>query len=1005
MRELAALSEKRKISTSELLALIEELKYRRESKLREATRVKCESLLAKAAKRKPRSQLVYLESANPQTDIVSRPQRPEGALGDLERGSTLKERTLRHFAEDEAGLVKAPWWWWFANLTSIKILSGVEYQIVSSKNSEIKISLPLSDDFEFIFHDKLFYSRLEIRSDGTLLKGNLSKTQALLVKQYLCSLADTVEANQTAECFSNLFSSTNYVSYGEIELFRKRAAALADKFPLLKPLQVSWVYQMEAIVTKSHELRADHNREYIELKKLEFQSFFGSVEKSPLTDRQIEAILTDDDAVLVNAGAGTGKTSTVVGKIGFLVESGAVKPNEILALAYGRDAAKELRDRVTDRLGFEVEVRTFHSLGLELIQKSVGHRIEISDESSDERSFLALIAHLLADLFSTPEGKKLILRFISQHRYPMKFLEDFDSKKDYLAYMRKYEPYTLQGERVKSFEEVLIADWLTIHGVAYEYERPYEVDITSKTRRNYRPDFYLTDYGIYLEHFGVGRNGETAPGIDSKQYSTQIEWKRQLHKSHGTTLLETYSWQRREGVLFKALQGQLNAHRVVLQDGGGDSVTRLMETGDLNERLVSLLKDFLVAYKENHDDLDAIKKNITALSGSERSRAESFLGIFSEIESRYQIHLIKRKQYDFSDCIRHASKALATSAISLDFKRVIVDEYQDISGGRFNLLKQILSQTNGSRLMAVGDDWQSIYGFTGSDVEKSTRFASFFDGAAIVPLDRTFRFTKPIISVTSDFIQKNPEQLSKKVEGRDSKVANAVQIVLSKDQKSVDLNEILRGLQANVPKGKSWTVFLLGRYKFLEPKRDAMARLRAAFPRLQIEFSTIHASKGREADAVVILDLAGGRFGFPGSIERDPLMNLVISGEGLFPNAEERRVLYVALTRARSIVVISAREDYPSDFLKELLEHPKVSSDKALRPEFQCPDCSSRLFLRFPNRLNGYAWQCEHHPYCNGEALMCRICRTSPKSPSSGCLDSSCQSHSQGQTQKGIPNF
>ena len=174
--------------------------------------------------------------------------------------------------------------------------------------------------------------------------------------------------------------------------------------------------------------------------------------------------------------------------------------------------------------------------------------------------------------------------------------------------MRKYEPYTLQGERVKSFEEVLIADWLTIHGVAYEYERPYEVDITSKTRRNYRPDFYLTDYGIYLEHFGVGRNGETAPGIDSKQYSTQIEWKRQLHKSHGTTLLETYSWQRREGVLFKALQGQLNAHRVVLQDGGGDSVTRLMETGDLNERLVSLLKDFLVAYKENHDDLDAIKK-------------------------------------------------------------------------------------------------------------------------------------------------------------------------------------------------------------------------------------------------------------------------------------------------------------------------------------------------------------------------------------------------------------
>jgi len=269
--------------------------------------------------------------------------------------------------------------------------------------------------------------------------------------------------------------------------------------------------------------------------------------------------------------------------------------------------------------------------------------------------------------------------------------------------------------------------------------------------------------------------------------------------------------------------------------------------------------------------------------------------------------------------------------------------------------------------------------------------------AVIVPLDRTFRFTKPIISVTSDFIQRNPEQLSKNVEGRNSKVAKAVEIVLSKDQKSVDLNEILRGLQADVPKGKSWTVFLLGRYKFLEPKRDAMARLRATFPRLEIEFSTIHASKGREADAVVTLDLAGGRFGFPGSIERDPLMNLVISGEGSFPNAEERRVLYVALTRARSRVVIFAREDYPSVFLNELIEHPQVSSDKALRPEFECPDCSSRLLLRFPNRLNGYAWQCEHHPYCNGEALMCRICGTSPNAASFGCLDPTCQSHKQTQ--------
>lgn len=165
------------------------------------------------------------------------------------------------------------------------------------------------------------------------------------------------------------------------------------------------------------------------------------------------------------------------------------------------------------------------------------------------------------------------------------------------------------------------------------------------------------------------------------------------------------------------------------------------------------------------------------------------------------------------------------------------------------------------------------------------------------------------------------------------------------------------------------------------------------FPRLEIEFCSIHASKGREADAVVLLELVGGRYGFPGSIETDPLMNLVVSGEDAYPDAEERRVLHVALTRARSKVVVSARTDIPSSFLSELLRHDQVISNAPSVCTYTCSECSDRLLLRFPNRLKGYAWQFEHQPYCEGEALMCEVCLSAPKFSHLGCQNKSCQSN------------
>lgn len=986
-KQLAQIVTANDVKEPEVRAVLGELKHRRMTPQNEKTAATAEAWL------KQNKFEFNKQVTKPQQD------QQQAKAQELESSSTTNRQTRPDLSsiDDHHKMVKEKFLefrpsflWRMLGAKTVKAITTNGTEFISFESSRVNLSQPLPDDYSFTIQLNIFTTRISLTVDGQVLETRVGGYQKTLLLEYLNSRRYVRLAQKLDDEFHQMMSEDLYLNNRRLSQWVSETTTLVEEFENIRKLDYGWVARLANFLDEATLRRKQHNEAFIATKKVEFANFFSSVENSPLTDRQIEAILADEDAMLVNAGAGTGKTSTVVGKIGYLVQSGIAAPDEILALAYGKDAATELRERVKDRLGVDVEVRTFHSFGQELTQKAHGHRIEIADVASDERSLLALLAQFVREIWEEPTGAKLLQEFFSLHRYPAKYLEDFDSEKDYKVYLRKFEPRTLKGELVKSFEELLIADWLLTNGVAYKYEHPYQINLAGGNRRQYRPDFYLSDYGIYLEHFGVGKNGETAPGIDSVKYKSQMLWKRELHKKHKTTLLETYSWQRRDGVLFKALEDSLKLHSVKLVPGGGDEVRQLIKTLAMDKKKVALFKDFLVAFKENQLSADVLGAKISTLSHADRARPYCFFEIFQKIFSKYQGYLDERKQLDFSDCIRHAVVALDSGSLGLNFKRVIVDEYQDISSGRFNLLREILSQQNDCRLMAVGDDWQSIYGFSGSDIEKSTEFEKYFEGATVVPLDRTFRFTKPIIAVSSDFIKCNPQQLHKEVVGRDSTVKRPVHLMFFPDRDSANLEAILAEVSSEIPPRKKWTVFLLGRYKFLAPAPEEISRLNEKFPRLELEFTSIHASKGREADAVVLLGLEGGKYGFPGTIERDPLMNLVISGEYGFPDAEERRVLYVALTRARSKVVISARTDLPSSFLNELQLHPEVTSNEVIKSNFCCGECSGRLLLRFPNRVNGYAWQCEYQPYCQGVAKMCSICKVSPLSSVGKCQNNSC---------------
>ena len=728
------------------------------------------------------------------------------------------------------------------------------------------------------------------------------------------------------------------------------------------------------------------NDEYVDSLSQQWRSYFDDLESNPLTDAQVEAVLRDDDFTLVVAGAGTGKTSAVVGKIGFLIESGEVAADDVLALAYGSDAAEEMRERVADRTGHEVEIRTYHSLGLHIVTQHRGVRQRVADTAKDDRAFNARIARLLMELFEEDKTGQLVIDFVVHHRHPAKYLEDFDHQADYFVYLRKKEPRTLKGELVKSFEELLIADWLCLNGVEYKYEHPYEHKTGSRKRFQYKPDFYLCDYGIYLEHFGIGKDGSTAPGIDQAKYHEGIEWKRGLHEQHGTVLVETYSWERQQGNLLELLKVKLEEAGVKISPMDKEQIGKLIRQREVNKPLVALLQRFLNIFRQGLWEKDELLEKANSLRGSERKRAGSFLKLFFALSRKYVAWLSEHQEVDFADMIKQAVKLLEAGEVRMPFKRIVVDEYQDISRGLYRLFKALLRQTDDTRMLCVGDDWQSIYGFTGSDIRMTTEFDSRFGAHTRVDLDQTFRFSQPIMDASANFIQKNKGQLSKDISARPATLSKSIELISVSSRDAEGLRAILACIDADRPPGDEWTVLLLGRYRFVE-ESAILNEVMSEFEKLDVEFMTIHKSKGREADAVAVLELKTARYGFPSEIEDDQLLELILPANETFPHAEERRVLYVAMTRARSKVVLVADPSSPSEFVEELQSCPEVyTAGKGLQSgRFPCPSCKKGwLMLTNPNRKNGYAWKCSLRPYCSHEAKYCYKCMNAPEKSEEG---------------------
>ena len=784
------------------------------------------------------------------------------------------------------------------------------------------------------------------------------------------------------------------------------------------------------------------NERYINQELKDNSDLFDDLDGKSLDSQQREAIVVDEDAVKVIAGAGSGKTFTIQGKVKYLTEKRDVDPSEILAISFSNASVDDLKERIAE----PIDIKTFHKVGKDILT-------QYNQYSRPDTSALKRIIkrYLTKKALKNEDISKKLIEFFSFYinvppsdddiKYEGDLL-DWQEGVDFSTLKRRFknkQRETLNNEIVRSYEELYIANFLFIYGIKYTYEKIYSYpnknferefnkfkeflfsfneeipdelknDITKDLLnltdifeeyeiKDYLPDFYLDDYNIYIEHFGLNRNCENylIGGKSSEEYVKEMEWKRKVHKKYGTTLIETFSYYQSENRLLTRLAEKLQAQGVEFNEIDYREVYRiLLENKTIKEweDFIVLLKTFIELFKGNNYDETKFKEFYDYVGGLKDSfskdRTIAFLKIVEEIYNDYEAYLLKIKKIDFNDMINKASDCIVKNGLDLPYKYIIVDEYQDTSFTRYNLLRNICDSI-GAKIMVVGDDWQSIYSFSGCDVNIFTKFDNFFDVCETRYIEKTYRNSQQLIDASSNFVMKNPDQTRKELKSskslkypiklvnfdndfdeilkfeliikniiNQSTFKNKKILILGRNNK--DIFNLLKNFNVENEYGKR-KFEILGDEDKLRRNKFVKIVYRES-PDVNIEYRTVHQSKGLECDNVILINLKNWNAGFPNKMVDDPVLNFVKRNGDSFSYAEERRLFYVALTRTKNNVYLLAPYFKSSVFVQELktdanvellnLEHNRLETLKNIEKngeryviptKLKCPVCKTGVVL------------------------------------------------------------
>jgi DNA helicase-4 len=698
--------------------------------------------------------------------------------------------------------------------------------------------------------------------------------------------------------------------------------------------------------------------------------FFERIEKSPLTDEQIRAVVEFDNRVRVIAAAGSGKTSVMVARAAYAISRGFVEPSRVLLLAFNADAATELQQRMGARLaaaGIDsagVRASTFHSFGRSVIGEASNRKPSIAkwvesgrdvdkiveivdalrDESLDFRFRWDAFRLLYGRVSDTPDGGE-------------------PDSYDRASRVRGFQ--TFHGETVRSEGERMIADWLFLNGVKYEYERPYEHDVADSAHAQYRPDFFYPDVDVWHEHWALGADG--TPPEAFAGYQESMLWKKQLHGQYGTKLVET-TWHEILNLSgFAKLVRDLERHGLTL-DWNPDRPIPGAQPLE-HEQVARLVRTFMSHVKSNGLTREELARRIDAQRSPTTARLRLFVDLYWQVHDRWELALRAANAIDFDDMLSIAADHVEADPALARYDLVLVDEFQDTSRARARLVRALVRGA-GKYLLAVGDDWQSINRFAGADISVMTDFETIFGPATTERLQTTFRCSQPIADVSSRFVSVNPAQLRKEVRAVSAGTGQAVEIVRVPDRESLPnaIRNHVASLARREPAGT--TVDVLGRFNH---ERDLAPA--SSYENLTVTFRTVHRAKGLEADYVIVPNVTTGRYGFPSQIEDDPVLTLAMTGTDDFPFAEERRLFYVALTRAKRGVTVFTVAGLESPFVVELLDDPDVTvtnigtdgeeTTAEHLPVLVCAKCGQGTLVLRAGRY-GEFYGCSRFPKCDG---------------------------------------
>ena len=807
------------------------------------------------------------------------------------------------------------------------------------------------------------------------------------------SIQRLIQLSESAfDNYNNIFKTNHYCTYSEMQAYQDSTSEIESLSAKLLPKYNEYItdsrtkivlYRKKYIV---HE-RREHDDSFVRRELDENKTYFDTVlGQYPLDSQQRDSIVKLEDNCLVIASAGSGKTSTILGKAKYLVEKRKIDPSKILLITYTRKAANELHERMKIE---GMTCSTFHALAYNIIAQVTGQAPSICEADVSLNVFHKLIE-------TNKDFLHAINNYIVNQQSLMGLEHDYNDAFTYFEDRKKYGIQALfpdvDGKIIftRSEEEKRLVSILTRFGIPFRYENAYQYNTTTPERRQYRPDFtiyYLvgTEWKwLYLEHFAIDAVGNVPQWFGdgerggwryaNQRYNEGIIWKRNTHRQNGTILIETTSADFRDGTVETKLREQLTRYGVPIKERTDEELYDLLvkRNRKVEKSVYTLILSFVTLMKANEKTIDGLLNQLTSAKFSTPTDDRNHLilrDVIKPFYDEYERTLRQSYEIDFTDAIIQATE-LCRKGLWQRYEYILVDEFQDISVDRYKFLQALRSESPKTKLFCVGDDWQSIFRFAGSDMSLVYDFEKYFGFTEQCKIETTYRFHQPLIDKSSEFIMKNKEQKDKTIKSpsgdTNSTFLNFVKC--NGDDEDGVLKEVEK-IVGSIPTNQS--ILLLGRYNY-----DAMSvgfkgkidmkdnRIMVKIGRREIPFLSVHSAKGLEADNVILVNCNQGAYGFPSLIEDDPILDFVLSKSEAYPFAEERRLFYVAMTRARMKMYVLYDQKRPSPFIGEFLLRIE-------RGSYLCPRC-----------LEGKIVAIKDGETANGEKYRSFVC-----SNREGCCD------------------